>query len=385
MADIYLARTKTALGAARLVVIKEVIPQLVDNEHFVEMLIAEAKLAAQLSHANIARVEDLGREDGILFIAMEYVEGIDLRELLRRCTRRKLALPIGYSLSVMCEVLKALDYAHRFAPEGADPGQQGIVHRDVSPSNVLLSFDGEVKLCDFGIASAMTADETLNATIEGKAGYMSPEHARGEPVDTRADLFAAGIMLWELLSGRRMYKRHGELPLIEVARRAKVPPPPRCGLPREQELHVVVRRALTVDRQDRYQSAAQMLDDLEGYCVSSQLLSSSMRFGGWLSEHFAAQQRQRVRARQRVLQALELGPPVVMETISRPLSSYPPPADSDPPPSPAHDTNPPHSAVRKRAASRVKSPSVAELALLTAGSALAIFALLWVLSRLGLL
>ncbi len=407
MADIYLARSKTALGAARLVVIKEVIPQLVDNEHFVEMLIAEAKLAAQLSHANIARVEDLGREDGILFIAMEYVEGLDLRELLRRCTRRKLALPIGYSLSVMCEVLKALDYAHRFVPEGAPTSRQGIVHRDVSPSNVLLSFDGEVKLCDFGIASAMAADDTLSATIEGKAGYMSPEHARGEPMDTRADLFAAGIMTWELLSGRRMYKRQreGGPPLIEVARRAMVPAPPRCGLPQEAKLHAVLRRALAVDRRDRYQNAAEMLADLEGYCVTSQLLSSSMRFGGWLSEHFAAQQRQRVRARQRVLQALELGPPVVMETIARPPSSHPPSADRTPsskglpskgsprtaststaststaPPSPA----PPSPAPARERVRAVKPTSAGELLALAFGSAAAVFALLWILSRLGLM
>src|SRR5688572_27582958 len=221
MADIYLASAQTGLGGSRLVVIKEVLPELADNPRFAEMLVAEAKLAARLGHANVVKVEELGRHDGALFIAMEYVEGFDLRDLLRRCANNKVALPIEFSLLLVTEALRALDYAHRFRD---DAGRAAcVVHRDVSPSNVLISFEGEVKLCDFGIARAndMTADVPDEA-IQGKAGYMSPEHARGEAIDARADVFAAGIILWELLAGRRLYKAQSGEKLLDVARRAHI-------------------------------------------------------------------------------------------------------------------------------------------------------------------
>src|SRR6185437_15099588 len=206
MADIYLAQAETALGdARRLVVIKEMLSMLAHSTQFSDMLVAEAKLAARLDHANIVKVEDLGRAQGSLFIAMEYVEGLDLRELLRRCAKARVALPVEFSLRVVIEVLRGLSFAHRARDEEGRP--LGIVHRDVSPSNVLLSFEGEVKVCDFGIARAHAlAGELPEETIAGKAGYMSPEQARGESLDARADVFAAGIILWEMLAGRRLYK-----------------------------------------------------------------------------------------------------------------------------------------------------------------------------------
>ena len=204
MADIYLAKAKTGLGGSRLVVVKEVLPHLAADDRFAEMLIAEAKIAARVAHANVVKTDDLGRESGVLYIAMEYVEGFDLRELLRRCARDKVPLPVEFSLLVLIETLRGLDYAHRLRGESGEP--LGLVHRDVSPSNVLVSFEGEVKLCDFGIARANEVAPVLpEDTIQGKAGYMSPEHARGETIDGRADVFAAGIILWELLAGRRLY------------------------------------------------------------------------------------------------------------------------------------------------------------------------------------
>src|SRR6185436_12781180 len=146
-----------------------------------------------------------GREGSTLYIAMEYGEGLDLRELLRRCARQKVALPIEFSLRIVIEALKGLSYAHRAR------GESGlwlrIVHRHVSPANVLLSFEGEVKLCDFGIARANPlATRFSEETIAGKAGYMSPEQARGDALDARSDIFSVGIILWELLAGRRLYK-----------------------------------------------------------------------------------------------------------------------------------------------------------------------------------
>jgi serine/threonine protein kinase len=311
MADIYLARTTTELGAARLLVIKEMLPQLSTDPRWTELLIEEAKLSAQLSHANVARVEELGRHDGSLYIAMEYVEGLDLRELLKQSSVRKLALPMEYRLYVVREMLRALDYAHRYRLDDAI----GILHRDVSPSNVLLSFDGEVKLCDFGIASAIQLDLVPTETVEGKAGYMSPEHARGESLDERADLFAAGIILWELLAGRRMYKASEGATLIEVARRGEVPALKKLNLPDEERLRAIVSRALAVEPSDRYPSAAAMFDELYGYCLATKQMASALRFGEWLSSHFAAEKVARRRARERALVALELGPPLIMEPI----------------------------------------------------------------------
>src|SRR5258708_6414755 len=208
MAEIYLARQRTQLGAARRCVVKQILPELASHPTFSDMLVHEAKLAARLSHANVVQVFDLGREDGRLYIAMEYIEGFDLNDLLHRCSRAKVKLPFELAVHVVREALKGLDYAHRRTDDDSRP--LGIVHRDVSPSNLLVSFEGEVKVCDFGIARANdviaigSAAHELDEALKGKAGYMSPEHARGQEIDARADVFAAGIVLWELAAGRRM-------------------------------------------------------------------------------------------------------------------------------------------------------------------------------------
>lgn len=331
MAEIYLARAKTTeAGGARLVVVKQILPELSANTKFADALVQEAKLAARLSHANVAQVFDLGREgaDQRLFITMEYVEGLDLNELLRRCARAKVPLPIEFALLVVMEVLRGLDYAHRRSDDDGKP--LGVVHRDVSPSNVLVSVDGEVKLCDFGIARANdSADALTPDAIQGKAGYMSPEHARGEPLDGRADVFAAGVILWELLSGRRMYKvdkEKGES-LLALARRAEIPELPPRGLPFEEELHAVVMKALAVDRTQRFASAAAMLEELQRYVARARLVASPIRLGDWLSEHFGNELVGQRRARERAVKALEAGPVVAVTPIveQRPVSLWPPP------------------------------------------------------------
>jgi serine/threonine-protein kinase len=198
---------------------------------------------------------------------------------------------------------------------------KGIVHRDVSPSNVLLSFDGEVKLCDFGIASVITVEGTDADTIEGKAGYMSPEQARGEPIDTRSDLYSAGILLWELLNGRRLYRSREGMALIDIAREAKVPPLREQGLTHEAKLHALVMRALSTDLDERFATAAEMHAELEDYCVGAKMLVTPMRLGRWLSEHFEDERIENRRARQRAVQVLEQGPLLVMNPISEESTS----------------------------------------------------------------
>jgi eukaryotic-like serine/threonine-protein kinase len=313
MAEIYLARTKTELGGVRLSVVKQIIPEFASHPDFAEMLIHEAKLAARLNHANIVQVFDLGREtsghDDVLYIAMEYVEGFDLAELLRRCTKARVPLPLEFALGIVANALRGLDYAHRRTSEDGQP--LAVVHRDVSPSNVLISFEGEVKLCDFGIAHANDlVASRVSAVVDplkGKAGYMSPEHARGEKIDARADVFAVGIVLWELLAGRRLYKSDGDKPsLLEQARRAEVPPLPERAISDYPRLKAIVEKGLAVDRDARYPSAAAMLRDLEAYMAETKLVASPLRLGEWLVASFGTGIVEERRARERAAARGEL-------------------------------------------------------------------------------
>jgi eukaryotic-like serine/threonine-protein kinase len=336
MAEIFLARAETELGGRRLCVVKRILADFASHPQFAEMFIHEAKLAARLDHANIVQVFDLGRGDGELFIAMEYVEGIDLTDLLRRCTKQKIGLPFEFALSILAAVLRGLDYAHRRTTDDGRP--LDIVHRDVSPSNVLISFEGEIKLCDFGIARANQlafpepSADTSSEALQGKAGYMSPEHARGEALDARSDVFAAGIVLWELIHGRRMYRQAGGngTPL-EQARRAEIPPFVPRGLANEPELQRIAQKALAEGRDVRYASAAAMLRDLEAYMSETKLVASSLKLGNWLETNFGAELVGRRRMRQRAADALEKGPPVVLT----PLDAAPSATTQAPPLSPA--------------------------------------------------
>jgi len=300
MAQIYLARAETELGATRLSVVKQILPAFADDPRFAEMLIHEAKLAARLSHRRIVQVFELGKEKENLYIAMEYVEGFDLNSLLRQCTEQKIPLPAPHALGIIADVLEGLDYAHRRDDESGKP--LCIVHRDVSPSNVLISYEGEVKLCDFGIAAAndLVKEEATEA-LKGKAGYMSPEHARGESIDARADVFAAGIILWELLAGRRLYRPKSEIPLIDQARAADIPPLPDKGVPNHAVLEAIVRRALAKDRDERYPSAGAMLRDLEAYLADNGMLASRLKLGEWIATSFGTGLIEKRRASERRL------------------------------------------------------------------------------------
>jgi len=326
MADIFLARMRNSLGGSRLCVIKEILPRLSRDERFAEMLTREAKLAAKLSHANVVQVFDLGRDEGAedrLFIAMEYVEGFDLNQLLRQLSKHKVGLPAEYALLIVRDALKGLDYAHRARD---DEGEKlGLVHRDVSPSNVLISFEGEVKLCDFGIARALAAEDldggaVATARVAGKSAYMSPEHARGEDLDARADVFAAGILLWELCAGRRLYKGTEEQ-MLALARAGEVPPLPDRGLPDQPMLQRVLDRALTPERADRFENAKAMLDALEEYAMANRLMASPLRFASFLTDRFAKEIVAMRRAHEKGAETLDEG----ADFASFGPSSAPPP------------------------------------------------------------
>jgi serine/threonine-protein kinase len=344
MADIYLAQASTEIGAARRVVVKQILPELCRDEHFARMLIDEAKLVAGLRHANVAQVLDLGREGDRLFIAMEYVEGYDLDRLLRRLSKQRIPLPAEFALFVVCETLAALDFAHR--AKGPEGEPLGIVHRDVSPSNVLISFEGEVKLCDFGIARAVGSATSAprrprsgrdgegteeRARVVGKAAYMSPEQARGEALDARSDVFSAGVVLWELCAGRRLYKGSEE-ERLELARRGEVPPLPERGLPDQAALQAVLDRALAPAPSERFESAAEMLRALDDYRMGAKLFASQLRFASFLQEHFEEDVVLTRRQRERAAQALDLGPPAQLDPVEPPASDEgAPEAEAAPP------------------------------------------------------
>src|SRR5688500_3784963 len=217
MAEIFLA--KSAADPNRYLVIKRILPHFSDNAQFVDMFIDEAKISAQLKHGNIVPVHDLGKIGANYFLAMEWVPGQDLKQLLARCKELGLRLSAEHAAFISWQMLMGLDYAHAKADPGGRPLH--IVHRDVSPQNVLVGYDGSVKVTDFGIAKAESKlDATQAGTLKGKFGYMAPEQvvAGGPPLDHRADIFASGIILWELLTGHRLFTGTSEIEILEKVR-----------------------------------------------------------------------------------------------------------------------------------------------------------------------
>ncbi|MBS1122228.1 MAG: serine/threonine protein kinase [Deltaproteobacteria bacterium] len=264
MAEIHLAKTKGIAGFEKYVALKMIHPNFAEDEQFIQMLVDEAKIAVQLTHGNIAQTFDLGRVGETYYITMEYVDGADLYKILRRASEQDLEMPLDVCAFVAKEITSALDHAHRKRDHSGKP--LGIVHRDVSPQNVLISYSGEVKLVDFGIAKAtMKARQTAVGVIKGKYYYMSPEQAWGDPIDYRSDIFSAGIVLYEMITGQMLYLEEDLHKLLDLARQANIPPPStlRKGIP--PQLERIIMHALAKVPGDRYQSAADFATDLERF------------------------------------------------------------------------------------------------------------------------
>jgi serine/threonine protein kinase len=264
MAEIHLAKTKGIAGFEKYVALKMIHPNFAEDEQFIQMLVDEAKIAVQLNHGNIAQTFDLGRVGETFYITMEYVDGADLYKILRRGSEMDFELPLDVCAFVAKEIASALDHAHRKRDHTGKT--LGIVHRDVSPQNVLISYAGEIKLVDFGIAKAtMKARQTAVGVIKGKYYYMSPEQAWGDQIDWRSDIFSAGIVLYEMLTGQMLYLEEDLHKLLDMARKADIAPPStlRKGIP--PQLERIVMHALEKDRNTRYQSAADFATDLERF------------------------------------------------------------------------------------------------------------------------
>ena len=262
MAELFLARSPGAHGFQKTVVIKRILPHLAKDDHFTSMFISEAKLTAQLVHPKIAQTYELGTEADQLFIAMEYVDGLDVLAVLRELAHRRTRLAQETCVYITKEVLDALDFAHKISDPEGEPLH--IVHRDISPSNVVLSRRGAVKLVDFGIAHAVANEHKTRAgTLKGKYGYMSPEQVLGKPISPRSDLFSTGILLAEMLMGRRLFAAAAELDVLLMVRDVNLGRLERYGKHIDPGLRKLLVRAMRKEPEDRFVDAAAFRDALD--------------------------------------------------------------------------------------------------------------------------
>jgi serine/threonine-protein kinase len=259
MAEVF-AAVERGDPAARLYAVKRLLPTLAEDRELVRMFLDEARVGVQLHHRGIVPVHDLGQLGASYYIAMDYVAGRDLRALTDRVQRHGERLPVEVAALVAARTADALDHAHR--GRGADGRELRVVHRDVSPANILVGFDGGVRVIDFGIAQAAHRRAGGAPALRGKFGYMSPELVRGLPVDRRSDVFALGVVLHELLSGDRLFTGPSELAVMERVRAAAVAPPSAANPAVPRELDRVVLRALAREPEDRYRWASELRDAL---------------------------------------------------------------------------------------------------------------------------
>ncbi len=281
MAEVFRGVAESIEGFKKSVAIKRVLPNLTKNQKFVAMFLDEARLSLFLQHANIVQVFDISRTpDNAYFLVMEYVDGCNLKSLIERQKQKNKRMELAHSIYLMMECCKALHYAHSLEhPETNEP--LGIVHRDISPPNILLSKNGEIKLVDFGLAKANSqAEFTDPGVVKGKFSYLSPEAASGLEVDHRADVFAVGILLWELFTSRRLFYGETDYQTVELVRQARIPSMAAHNPEIEPELEAIVRKALARDPQDRYSAAADLGDALTQYLFSRRMKVTARDIAG---------------------------------------------------------------------------------------------------------
>jgi serine/threonine protein kinase len=327
MAEVYRARRRSS---EQILAIKCMRPHLAKESRFVEMFIREGKLAVLLQHDAIVRTFEIGRIEGRYFIAMEYIGGKDLTQVLRRCQETHQRIPVPHAMHITAQVAFGLDYAHNLVDE--EGRVLSIVNRDVSPSNIRLGFDGAVKLLDFGIAQAMLRFTSEIGVLKGKFSYMAPEQIRGLPVDARCDIFSTGIVLHEMLTTEKLFRGDTEFQLMENVRKADVPPPSKFNRRVPEALDAITMKALQRDPQDRYQTAAELATDLskllEGYRFTIAELQDLTR--GLFRQDFQTEEDE-IRACCTVPGNME--PKTSPATsVERTIEAEPPPQEVEPPP-----------------------------------------------------
>ena len=269
MAELFLARNASAAGIERYVVLKRVLAQRANDEAFVRMFLDEARLVAQLQHPNIAQVYDTGVLGDSYFFTMEYVHGETVREIMHRAYDLEQTVPVACALTIVAAAAAGLHHAHERI--GIDGKPLHIVHRDVSPSNLMVSYEGQVKVVDFGVAkaNARSSGETHSGTVKGKIAYLSPEQCRGRPIDRRSDLFSLGIVLWELIAGDRLWQRETDYEIMDAI--VKEPAPSlrerRADVP--LEIDAIVQKLLAKEPADRYQTCDELLEEIENAAMKT--------------------------------------------------------------------------------------------------------------------
>ena len=287
MAELFLAIQKSVAGFEKLLVIKRILPAMNQDRAFIDMLLHEARIAATLSHPNIVQIFDVGQVEGNYFIAMEHVHGEDLRSIVRQMKKKGVTeFPLEHAISIILGMCAGLAYAHE--KRDLDGSQLNIVHRDISPQNVVVTFTGDVKIVDFGIAKSDTKlnHETKSGKLKGKIPYMSPEQARGEGIDWRSDIFATSVMLFELTTGKRLFKGASEFETLKLICEREYPYPSqiRSGYP--QELEHIVMRGLAKDRGARFQSAREMQAMLEEFVRRERIPTSTIALSQFMASLF---------------------------------------------------------------------------------------------------
>jgi serine/threonine-protein kinase len=263
MAEVFLAVVRGPAGFNKLVVIKQIRPQLAEDPEFLGMFLDEARLAARLSHPNVVQTNEVGQEGERYFIAMEYLEGQPLNRIVHRLAKTG-GLPLPMQLKILSDVLAGLHHAHELTDY--DNTALGVVHRDVTPHNVFVTYDGQVKVVDFGIAKALnSSSETRTGVLKGKVAYMAPEQARGERVDRRADIFSVGVMMWEAATGRRLWKGVPDITILQRLLSGEIPTPRSVKEDVPEKLEELIMKSLSHQRDDRYATAADMQAAIDTY------------------------------------------------------------------------------------------------------------------------
>jgi len=285
MAEIFLAKLLGADGFERNVVIKRMLPHLTNNPDFVEMFRDEARLAAKLAHPNIVQIQELGFAEGCYYICMEYLAGEDFSTTLRLAGRKRHYLPLPVVLRVLIDAARGLHFAHEFTNEAGQP--LNVVHRDVSPSNLYLTYQGQVKVLDFGIAKAESRlVNTRTGVVKGKYMYMAPEQARGKEVDRRADVFALGVSLYEALTHVRPFSRENDLAVLNALLQGELKPPRELRPDLPEELEAIILKAMAFKPEDRYPTAEDFANALEDFLGEHVSAAGPMQLGVFLKGHF---------------------------------------------------------------------------------------------------
>ncbi len=285
MAEIFRAKTVGAEGFEKDIVIKRILPHYTEDEDFVKMFIDEATVTSKLQHANIVQIFDFNRQEGSYYIAMEYVEGKDLKRVMEVAQKSGKPLSVAQCVWIIMELAKGLHYAHTKTHKGQP---LNIVHRDISPHNAMVSFQGEVKLMDFGIAKAASrSTKTVAGTVKGKCAYMSPEQARGKPLDGRSDLFALAIMLWEMLTGKRLFLGDSDFVTLSNVLKMEVPPASSINPEVPEDLDAILLKGLEKDRDKRHANVQDFQRDLTKWFYSHVDDLDSVGLGPLMKEMFA--------------------------------------------------------------------------------------------------